>query len=226
MTSYLEVLQEAKAHQIDKRKILEHGLDANFAEQSKKAGVPYSAWNVGQLPELYPAIGKLTISWDLAFTANKVFLGETEYAVMFQPDVVSANTYSKVTPEQRKKMFQQIKKAMTQIASKYKTAGFRTKVKADNESSSSYDYQLIIWCPLPAPAHTMSPAAAKPSTTGTWGIKVTSGDGRRSHVFTSTQDIAGPFRSSDAAQSAIWSLKDQLAYDDDFKYPVFKVVKL
>jgi hypothetical protein len=59
---------------------------------------------------------------------------------------------------------------------------------------------------------------------GKWGIKVTSGDGKQSHVFTGTQHSLGPWDSKDVASMHVRDLQEQLAYDDDFKHPTFQVV--
>lgn len=71
-----------------------------------------------------------------------------------------------------------------------------------------------------------NPKPSPSAKAGSWGIEVTSGDGRRKHVFTGTENSMGPWASAEIAQHHVSDLKHQLEYDDDFKHPTFKVVQV
>lgn len=58
-----------------------------------------------------------------------------------------------------------------------------------------------------------------------WGIEVVGDQGNR-NVWTSTPHSHGPWSSKDEAASHISDLKNHLAYDDDFKHPLFRVVQV
>ena len=74
----------------------------------------------------------------------------------------------------------------------------------------------------PAPV----PAAVKTTPTSSkFGIQVKGGyAGDKPHIFTGTEHSSGPWNSVEEARDQIGDLREQLAYDDDFKHPTFTIV--